>query len=96
MGVLNRDGSRRQQVIEARIRDALVSLRPLLGHVSSGVELVRFEATEGVAVLRVEGDCPDCDLTAAMLIEGIAAHLRMQVPEVLDVRPLSPDTETNG
>ena len=96
MGVLHRDRSRRQPAVEARIREALIAMRPLLGHVSSGVELVRFEAAAGVAVLRVEGDCPDCDLTAAMLIQGIAAHLRMQVPEVLDVRPLSPDTETDG
>ena len=37
-------------------------------------------------VLRVEGDCPDCDMSAANMIEGIAAHLRARVPEVKDVR----------
>jgi len=50
------------------------------------VELVQFEEETGTAVLRVEGECPDCEMSAANLIEGIGAHLRARVPEVKDVR----------
>ena len=49
-------------------------------------ELVEFEEHTGTAVLRVEGDCPDCEMSAANMMEGIAAHLRSRVPEVKDVR----------
>ena len=52
------------------------------------VDLVSFDAASGVAVLRVEGDCPDCEMSAANMIEGIGAHLRARVPEVKDVRRL--------
>ena len=55
-------------------------------HMEATVELVEFDAESGTAVLRVEGDCPDCELSAANLIEGIGAHLRARVPEVRDVR----------
>jgi Fe-S cluster biogenesis protein NfuA len=50
------------------------------------VELVQFDDDTGIAVLRVEGECPDCEMSAANLIEGIGAHLRARVPEVKDVR----------
>jgi Fe-S cluster biogenesis protein NfuA len=40
----------------------------------------------GLAVLHVAGDCPDCDMSAEMLMQGIEAHLRMRVPEVREVR----------
>jgi Fe-S cluster biogenesis protein NfuA len=72
--------------IEARIRDALAGLRPLLHFESAHLELVRFEAASGVALLRLDGACPDCDLTAATLRQGIEAHLRLRVPEVREVR----------
>ena len=72
--------------IDERIRDTLQELRPLLHIQEATVELVQFEAESGTAVLRVEGDCPDCELSAANMIEGIGAHLRARVPEVKDVR----------
>jgi Fe-S cluster biogenesis protein NfuA len=72
--------------IDARIRDTLVEIRALLHIQDAHVELVQFEAQSGVAVLRIEGDCPDCEMSAANMIEGIGAHLRARVPEVKDVR----------
>lgn len=68
--------------MEGRIRAALVSMRPLLRVEDFEIELVRFDASQGVAHLRVEGGCPDCDMTAATLTRGIEAHLRQRVPEV--------------
>jgi Fe-S cluster biogenesis protein NfuA len=71
--------------IEGRIRDALAALGPMPHFAWVRAELVEFRAGEGVAVLRLAGSCPDCDLTAATLREGIEAHLRMRVPEVREI-----------
>ena len=78
--------SPRGDEIDGRIRDTLLELRPLLHIQEATVELVQFEEETGTAVLRVEGECPDCEMSAANLIEGIGAHLRARVPEVKDVR----------
>jgi Fe-S cluster biogenesis protein NfuA len=72
--------------VDDRIRGTLLELRPLLHIQEATVELVQFDADSGTAVLRIEGDCPDCEMSAANMIEGIGAHLRARVPEVKDVR----------
>ena len=72
--------------VDDRIRDTLVEIRQLLHIKDADIALVRFEAQAGIAVLRLEGDCPDCEMSAANMIEGIGAHLRARVPEVKDVR----------
>jgi Fe-S cluster biogenesis protein NfuA len=74
--------------IDERIRGTLEELRPMLHIQEATVDLVSFDVASGVAVLRVEGDCPDCEMSAANMIEGIGAHLRARVPEVKDVRRL--------
>lgn len=79
-------GTRGPGDIDDRIRETLDELRPLLHIEEATVELVRFDLRSGVAVLRLEGDCPHCEMSAANLIEGIGAHLRSRVPEVKDVR----------
>jgi Fe-S cluster biogenesis protein NfuA len=79
-------GARGERDIDIRIRETLADLRPLLHIAEANLELVQFEEETGTAVLRVEGDCPDCEMSAANMIEGIAAHLRSRVPEVRDVR----------
>jgi Fe-S cluster biogenesis protein NfuA len=83
-------GGRGDRDVDSRIRETLVDLRPLLHIAEANIELVEFEVETGTAVLRVEGDCPDCEMSAANMIEGIAAHLRSRVPEVKDVRRLAP------
>jgi Fe-S cluster biogenesis protein NfuA len=72
--------------LEDRIRTAIDGMRPLLRIETMDVELIEFEIAEGVAVLRVAGDCPDCQLSAEMLTVGIEAHLRQQVPEIRSIR----------
>jgi Fe-S cluster biogenesis protein NfuA len=94
MGVFQRSGHGGTAAVEARIREAIDSLRPLLGDGSHGIELVEYEAAGAVAVLRLSGGCADCDMTAEMLIQGIEAHLRRHVPELRGVRAL-PDDTTN-
>jgi Fe-S cluster biogenesis protein NfuA len=79
-------GARSDRDIDNRIRETLLEVRPLLHIAEAHIELVQFEEQTGTAVLRVEGDCPDCAMSAANMMEGIAAHLRSRVPEVKDVR----------
>ena len=76
----------REAQVERRIRTALTGIRALLPIEASNVELVDFEAESGVAVLRLSGDCPHCDLTAEHLRAGIEANLRQRVPEIRAVR----------
>ena len=79
-------GARSERDVDNRIRETLIELRPMLHIAEANIELVQFEEHTGTAVLRVEGDCPDCEMSAANMMEGIAAHLRSRVPEVKDVR----------
>jgi Fe-S cluster biogenesis protein NfuA len=74
--------------IERRIREALHELQPLLRIDAAGLELIEFEQQTGVAVLRIDGDCPDCQMSVSLLREGIEAHLRMHVPEIREVRAI--------
>jgi len=72
--------------VERRIRQAINEMRPLLRLDSVVIDLVRFDAESGEAMLSVRGDCPDCAMDARMLRQGIEAHLRMHVPEIRAVR----------
>jgi Fe-S cluster biogenesis protein NfuA len=82
--------SGKQSAIEARLRAAIDGLRPLLPFGDTRVELLEFQGATGVAVVRVAGDCPDCDLSALALLQGIEAHIKQRVPEVRSVRAESP------
>jgi len=95
MGILRRNKTSAD--IEHRIRDAITSLRPLLRIHPLQVELESFDRASGVAVLRLEGDCPDCDLNADALRTGIEAHLRLRVPEIEEVRTTTtPEATRDG
>ena len=99
MRVIGRKGGRRVAAaneVENRIRAALVELRPLVAHQASRIELAEFAAADGVATLLIEGGCPACDMPAAALLQGIAAHLRGRVPEVRDVRAADPQFQVHG
>jgi len=85
-----RRGDHGDHDVDERIRQTLTELRPMLHIQQANLELVRFDEASGTALLRVEGDCPDCEMSAAMMIEGIGAHLRARVPEVKDVRRAEP------
>lgn len=76
----------REAAVTRRIRSALAGIRALLPIEASGVELVDFQLETGIAVLRLSGDCPHCDLTAEHLRAGIEANLRQRVPEIREVR----------
>jgi Fe-S cluster biogenesis protein NfuA len=82
---------RTQQAIEARIADALSQVAIMLRLDQAVLELVEFEQRTGVAVLRLRGDCPDCEMSVSTLRDGIEAQLRMRVPEVREVRAVATD-----
>lgn len=92
MGVFQRTGRGGAAAIEEQLRAAIESLRPLLGDGMHGIELVEYDETAAVAVLRLSGGCSDCDMTAEMLVQGIEAHLRRHVPVLRGVRTLPADT----
>lgn len=78
--------SQRGSDVDARLRDAVLALRPLLPIEAAHFELERYDAATGVAHLRVIGDCPDCDLRAVHLVSGIEARLRIAVPELRGIQ----------
>jgi Fe-S cluster biogenesis protein NfuA len=84
-----RRGSPAREIVEAQIREVIVGLRPLLHIEPAGLELLEFDPISCVALLRVAGDCPDCDMTAAALLRGIEAHLMQRVPGLRGVRAAS-------
>ena len=96
MGILDGRRAQRGAAIAARIRMAIEELRPMLRIEASAVELLRFDERSGVALLRLDGGCPDCEMTAATLITGIEAHLRSRVPEIREVRTDVTTTDTHG
>lgn len=88
MGVFRRSraDSDPKAATEARIREAIDGLRPLLPIETVDIELLDFDLDTGVARMRIEGDCPDCDMKASMLVQGIEAHLRLRVHELREIR----------
>jgi Fe-S cluster biogenesis protein NfuA len=88
---MGRPNRRVRQTTEERITDALGQVAAMLRLDQAVVELVEFEQGTGVAVLRLRGDCPDCEMSVSSLRDGIEAHLRMRVPEVREVRALGTD-----
>lgn len=95
MRVWRRSAAVREDVIESRIRDALVAMLPLLRLEISAITLVSYDAASGVAMLSLTGDCPDCQMSAATLHAGIEAHLRTRIPEIRAVR-LADHPETDS
>jgi Fe-S cluster biogenesis protein NfuA len=74
--------------VAARIEGELASLRPMLHLGDAGIQLVRFESATGLAILRFEGDCPDCEMSALTLRQAVEAHLRTRIPELREIRAL--------
>lgn len=86
MGAWSQRGSRERPTIETRIEQALDAIRPVLGHDTLKIRLVAFDRATGIASLSFQGDCPDCELSASVLRQGVEANLCQQVPEIREVR----------
>jgi Fe-S cluster biogenesis protein NfuA len=88
MSMWRRRGDSNRSDVAARIRETLATLGPMLHLSSAAVELVSYQAATGVAVLRFEGDCPDCEMSALTLRQAVEAHLRTKIPELREIRAL--------
>lgn len=83
--------------VEDRIRGAIAGLRPLLRlSEPPTIDLLSFDQRSGLAVLRLSGGCPDCEMPVAALMQGIEAHLKRRVPEIREVRAEGAAAESAG
>lgn len=68
--------------MQQRIINALEDVRPFLMQDNGDVEFVRFEPETGVAVVRFQGACKTCSMSAMTLRAGIERAIRLAIPEV--------------
>ncbi len=69
--------------IQKRVQEALDEIRPQIQMDGGDVELV---AVEGQTVkVRLVGHCAGCPMSQMTLKNGIEAHLKSVVPEILKV-----------
>ena len=94
MRVIKRNRRSRPDV-ESRIRDSIGAMKMLLHSETYEIELLEYDGTTGETVLRISGECPECDMNATGFLQGIEAHLRLRVPEISSVRAVCPDTRSN-
>jgi Fe-S cluster biogenesis protein NfuA len=68
-----------------RIEKTLDTLRPYIASHRGHVEVVDFDESEGVLLVRLGGTCHGCSASAVTLKQGIESRLREAVPEVKHV-----------
>jgi Fe-S cluster biogenesis protein NfuA len=68
-----------------RIERTLDTLRPYIASHRGHVEVVDFDESEGVLLLRMGGTCHGCSASSVTLKQGIESRLREMVPEVKHV-----------
>ncbi len=68
-----------------RIERTLDTLRPYITSHRGNVEVVDFDETDGVLLVRLGGTCHGCSASTITLKKGIETRLRQMVPEVKHV-----------
>jgi Fe-S cluster biogenesis protein NfuA len=68
-----------------RIEKTLDTLRPYIASHRGHVEVVDFDETDGVLLVRLGGTCHGCAASTVTLKQGIESRLREAVPEVKHV-----------
>ena len=68
-----------------RIEKTLDTLRPYIASHRGHVEIVDFDESEGVLLVRLGGTCHGCAASTVTLKQGIESRLREAVPEVKHV-----------
>ncbi len=71
------------ETIQQKVQKALDEVRPNIQMDGGDVELVSVE--KGVVKVRLQGHCAGCPMSAMTLKQGIEAHLKRKVPEVVRV-----------
>ncbi|HEY7637412.1 MAG TPA: NifU family protein [Gemmatimonadales bacterium] len=68
-----------------RIEQTLDTLRPYIASHRGQVEVVDFDESEGILLVRLGGTCHGCAASTLTLKQGIESRLRDMVPEVKHV-----------
>ena len=68
-----------------RIEKTLDTLRPYIASHRGHVEVVDFDESDGVLLVRLGGTCHGCSAATVTLKQGIESRLREAVPEVKHV-----------
>ena len=75
-----------QPDILTRIEQTLDSMRPYIASHRGSVEVVDFDESLGILLLRMGGTCHGCSASTVTLKQGIESRLREMVPEVKQVQ----------
>ncbi len=76
-------------MIEQNITNVLAEVGPLLRIEHCSIEIAGYTEATGQLMLRIDGTCPDCELSPATFMPAIEAHLKLRVPEVREVRVIA-------
>jgi Fe-S cluster biogenesis protein NfuA len=68
-----------------RIERTIDTLRPYIASHRGSVEVIDFDAGEGILLVRLGGTCHGCAASTITLRQGIESRLRAMVPEVRHV-----------
>src|SRR3989337_3022333 len=71
------------ETVEKKVQKALDEIRLNIQADGGDIELVAVE--KGVVKVRLQGHCAGCPMSAMTLKNGVEAHLKMRVLEVLKV-----------
>jgi len=71
------------ETIEQKVQKALDEIRPNVQADGGDIELVAVE--KGVVKVRLQGHCVGCPMSALTLKQGVEAHLKRRIPEVVKV-----------
>jgi len=69
----------------SRIERTIDTLRPYIASHSGSVEVIDFDAADGVLLVRMGGHCHGCAASTVTLKQGLEHRLRAMVPEVRHV-----------
>ena len=76
---------RRIMLATEKIQEVLETVRPAIQQDGGDVELIDYDETEGVVMLRLMGACETCPISMLTLREGIERRLKDRVPGVTKV-----------
>jgi Fe-S cluster biogenesis protein NfuA len=81
--------------VEARVEEALASVRPFLGRHGGDVELLAIDDELGAVKLRLLGSCDGCPSSAATLRGAVEVAILEKAPEVTRI-VVEESTPANG
>ena len=71
------------ETLEKKVQKALDEIRPNIQADGGDIQFVAVE--KGVVKVRLQGHCVGCPMSAMTLKQGVEAHLKRKVPEVVKV-----------